>query len=137
MLDIECFLIYPVKRSYIQRKRHIIRFFSSLWSWRHTFFFTKLIKLYNIILQSIILITKQNQSKTFSEIKQCSFQNWEECDRKNGVICTLSSCEIWCTVLIPVVFALFDWETCMECIKVSFSKHYNILSIFIWIFCKL
>ena len=43
-------------------------------------------------------------SKTFSG--QSTFQNWEECDRKNGVICTLSSCVIWCVVLIPFAFHL-------------------------------
>ena len=32
------------ERSYFQRKAHIISFFSSFWSWRHTFFFIKLIK---------------------------------------------------------------------------------------------
>ena len=31
------------ERSYIQRKTHIIIFFSSTWTWRHTIFFIKLI----------------------------------------------------------------------------------------------
>ena len=57
-----------------------------------------------------ILITKK-LSKCFSGIKHSTLQNWEQCDRKNGVIYTLRSCVIWCVVLIPVAFPLFDWET--------------------------
>ena len=53
-------------------------------------------------------------SISFSRFKHSAFQIWEQCDRKNGVICTLSSCVIWCVVLIPVAFPLFDWEVCME-----------------------
>ena len=85
---------------------------------------------------------KKILSKTFFGIKHTTFQNWEEYHRKNCVICTLSSCVIWCVVLIPVAFPLllsrYLIEKCVwNEIKVSFSKHYDILSIFNWIFCKL
>ena len=111
-------------------KAHIISFFLIYLIMKAYFFLQKINKanqFYKIYkLQKIL-------SKTFSGIKHSRFQNSEECDRKNGAICTLSSCVNWCVVLIPVAFPLFDWETCM----VSFSKYYVVLSIFIWIFCKI
>ena len=93
------------ERSYIQRKAHLIKFFSSNWSWRHDFFLLKINKAYKsyktYLFQKIL-------SKSFSGIKHSAFQNWDECDWKNLVICILTSCVIWCVVLIPAAFPLFD-----------------------------
>ena len=44
MWNIECPWFKCRKVIYFERKAHKISFFSSIWSWRHTFFFIKLIK---------------------------------------------------------------------------------------------
>ena len=100
------------ERSYFQRKAHIISFFSSFWSWRQTFFFIKLIK--HTSSTKYILNYKKFCQKLFLELNTVRFKIEKNTTEKNGVIFTLSSCVIWCIVLIPVVFPLFDWETCME-----------------------
>ena len=45
--------------------------------------------------------------------------------QKNEVICTLSSCVIWCVVMMPVVFPYLIKRCVWNEIKVSFSKHYD------------
>ena len=65
--------------------------------------------------------------------KACTFYRI----KKDGVICTLSSHAFWCVVLIPLFSPYFIERHVWNEIKVSFSKHYDILCIFKWIFCKL
>ena len=79
-------------------KAHILSFFPSYWSWKHTFFCIEWIK--------------HTSSTKLRRMRQ-----------KNSVICSLSSCVILCMVLIPVAFppSLFDWERCMEW---SHNKNY-------------
>ena len=112
------------ERSCIQRKAQIIRFFlSSLCSGRHTFFFIKLMK--HTVLQNILITNILLKIFFWSGIKLSTFQNREEFYRKNGVKYTLSSCVIWCAVLILVLSHYL-----IEKREVCFSKYYVILSIF-------
>ena len=77
-----------------------------------------------------ILKLQKILSKTFSgikELKKLREEKWGDMYLLCNLKCSLNFC----------CFPLFDWETCMEWNKISFSKHYDILSIFKWIFCTL
>ena len=98
--------------------------FSFIWSWRHTFFFIKLIK-HTSITKYIDL--KKNSIKNFSWISTLRFK----IEKK-----------LWAHVQFDVYFwflllspYLIEKRVSNE-IKVSFSKHYDIL-VYTWIFCKL
>ena len=101
-------------RSNIQRKPLIISFFLIYLIIKVYFFLQKLTKHTSF---TKYINNKKFCQNLFLELNTLRFTIEKNATEKNGVICTLISCVIWCVDVIPVAFSLFDWETCMELIN--------------------